>query len=307
MARMNGSMTSQVAGLAPGLGRPFGRGADDRPVFLLGIGAQKCGTSFLYEALADHPEVRLGEIKEMHVFDAYFMPRRFTEFHTRRKERLVKMLQADPRGAQARARVSSALRLVRMHYDIEEYVAYFRDRAREHRVTGEITPTYQALTEEHLAAVRDLLSPVFDLRVVYFMRDPVERVYSAMRMADRKAGKTDNPAHVRFAKTFDADFQRMHNDYPGTIRKIDAVFRRDQVFYGFFETLFNEQTFGAIQDFLGVARRMPDFGARVNASPRDTELPEDVAAAARAHYADVYAFCRDRFGADRIDAIWPAR
>ena len=37
--------------------------------FLLGIGAQKAGTSWLYEYLARRDEIFMSPIKEMHVFD----------------------------------------------------------------------------------------------------------------------------------------------------------------------------------------------------------------------------------------------
>ncbi len=35
----------------------------------LGIGAQKCGTTWLYERLAQHPQVRFPAGKEIHFWD----------------------------------------------------------------------------------------------------------------------------------------------------------------------------------------------------------------------------------------------
>jgi hypothetical protein len=36
--------------------------------FLLGVGAQKAGTSWLYRYLKSHPEIFMSPIKEMHFF-----------------------------------------------------------------------------------------------------------------------------------------------------------------------------------------------------------------------------------------------
>lgn len=42
-----------------------------KPSFV-GIGAQKCATSWLYRILEDHPEVALSQPKELHFFSAHF-------------------------------------------------------------------------------------------------------------------------------------------------------------------------------------------------------------------------------------------
>jgi hypothetical protein len=41
------------------------------PDFLI-IGAQKCGTTFLYQFLAQHPRVKSAFLKEVHYFDLNF-------------------------------------------------------------------------------------------------------------------------------------------------------------------------------------------------------------------------------------------
>jgi hypothetical protein len=48
-----------------------GTGAGALPDFLI-IGAQKCGTTFLYHLLCQHPYVRPATIKEVHFFDTNF-------------------------------------------------------------------------------------------------------------------------------------------------------------------------------------------------------------------------------------------
>ena len=44
--------------------------SNSKKVFLLGVGCQKGGTTWLHGQLAKHPEVDLGFTKEYHIFDA---------------------------------------------------------------------------------------------------------------------------------------------------------------------------------------------------------------------------------------------
>ena len=42
--------------------------------FLLGVGCQKGGTSWLHNYLSKHPNTNMGFTKEYHIFDALYMP-----------------------------------------------------------------------------------------------------------------------------------------------------------------------------------------------------------------------------------------
>jgi len=313
-----------------------------KPVFLLGVGAHKAGTSFLYNALKPHPQAAFVRPKEMHVFDAHFLPDTCGQFHrqrcaaladrlaaetpaperTARHAALATALRAEADGAAGAARdllaaeaadppamrqkrVATLLAHVRMHYDLDLYAAMFRERARGHALTGDITPAYQMLEAEHFAAIRDLLAPDFDLRVVFLMRDPIERVFSAMRMDDRNQKRTRNLAHERFGETFMHPKHSRRTDYPRLIKALEATFPPERLFFGFYETLFTPETFARLTNFLGLGALTPDFDTRVNASPTRGALPPEATAAARKFYAPVYDFCMARFGADKPRALWP--
>ncbi len=313
-----------------------------RPVFLLGVGAHKAGTSFLYRALDPHPQVAFSRPKEMHVFDAHFLPGMCGQFHRRRcaaladrlagetpapdqagrHGALITALRAEADGAAGAARdllaaeaadpdparkprVAAMLAHVRMHDDLGLYAAMFRDRVRDHALTGDITPAYQMLEAAHFGAIRALLAPDFDLRVVFLMRDPVDRIFSAMRMDDRNGNRTENLAHERFTGTFAAEKHRRRTEYHRLIGALESVFAPEELHYAFYESLFGPEEFGRLADFLGLDGLAPDFGTRVNASPTLGALPPEAIAAARDFYAPVYDFCMARFGAEHVRALWP--
>ena len=53
------------------------------PTFLLGVGAQKAGTSWLHDQLQRRNDVDFGFLKEYHVFDALELER-FASFRPKR-------------------------------------------------------------------------------------------------------------------------------------------------------------------------------------------------------------------------------
>lgn len=277
-----------------------------RPVFLLGVGAHKSGTSFLHRALRDHPQAALSNPKEMHVFDAHFLPQQCGQFHERRREALrIRLADEKPRSSpRAQERTAAMQRHLRMHHDLNEYLAYFRDLARGKALTGEITPSYQMLEAEHFAQIKALLEDDFDIRVVFLMRDPIDRVFSAMRMDDRNQNRHANLAHERFGTTFMHAKHKNRTDYDRLIPALEAVFAPEQLYFEFYENLFAPQSFTRLENFLGLDGLTPDFETRVNASPTLGKLNPGEVAAARSFYAPTYDFCRDRFGADRVEQFW---
>lgn len=278
-----------------------------KPVFVLGVGAQKAGTRFIYHALRQSQEVALSNPKEMHVFDARFIPEFGGEFHERRKRAAIEKLQRPDASASLSRRnnMKHILRHVAMHYDLGEYVSYFRELADSAPVVGEITPAYSMLGADHFETIRELLEPHFRVRPIFIMRDPVERVFSALRMTDRNQGRQRRFAHERFDRDFAKTGNAQRTQYDRTIRSLESIFRQDEIFYGFYEDMFRQTFFDRLCDFLGIRSIHPDFGTRSNQSPREVDLPQASAARARQHYADVYDFVRARFGKEYIHSIWP--
>ena len=121
------------------------------PSFMV-VGAQKAGTTWLFECLDEHPEVFVPRVKEVHFFD--------------RPE--------DSRFSQR-------------HRGLDWYLEQFSDDP-AFRARGELTPDY--MYYPHVAAELHALNP--DLRIVFMLRNPVDRAYSAYWMRRRHdAGLAD--------------------------------------------------------------------------------------------------------------------
>jgi hypothetical protein len=257
--------------------------------FLLGLGAQKAGTAWLHRYLESSPQCDPGFRKEYHVWDAVDLP----------SGRVVRERIEKQGGDRARFLVEP-----------DHYFEYFTGLlAGGARLTADITPAYAGLSAERLGAVRDGFSsrgarPV----AVYLMRDPVERIWSAVRMDVRRQGST-HPGAVenRLKVVSDDDQYDRRTRYDATIDRVDEVFGRDGAFYGFYERLFDAGTLRDLCAFLGIDFHEPDLGREVNVSPKDDgELSEDTVRALVRRFAPVYAAVAARFPEVDLPAIWPS-
>lgn len=306
--------------------------------FLLCIGCQKGGTTWLCEYLRDAPEVRVGVRKEMHVLDVYFLEAA-RDWHTRR----IKMAESDLGKlgfGEGKLKFALTNRIARhrkaqsLTGDLDDYARYFREIADEDgvEVVADLTPDYALLGPEHWRIVREKLEAQgFEVKVLFLMREPLGRLESVYRMAARNAievgergsGKivrtvkrlvargrhvmaqvAPEPTGERFLAFVRADRNLARTQYENTIAAVEAVFPPEDIRFDFYETLFRPESVAAINDFIGAANRPADFDERVNASPLQVPIAESERAEVRQLLEPTYRFCADRFGEDRIRAIW---
>ncbi|WP_233416891.1 sulfotransferase family protein [Halovulum marinum] len=278
--------------------------------FLLGVGAQKTGTSWLYRYLAEHPEAFMPMIKELHVFDAHFRPDWFGRYDRSFPRRLVQALDRQrARGqAQLTGRALQLLDRALIGEDIRRYPDLFRALPGPARLTGDITPSYAVLDAGHFRQIRQLLTDAgLKPRVVFLMRDPVERVWSATRMWGRKHG-IDDAEQLRAAALaqLDRPEELARSRYDHTVAALEAAFPAEELFFGFYETLFCDPSVRALCAHLGIRYLPGDYGRTINASPRPAELLPAQAQLIRRALAPVYEFCETRFGHD-LPATWRTR
>lgn len=309
---------------------------------LLCIGCQKGGTSWLSNYLRDMPEARLGVRKEMHVFDVHFLPES-RSWHLDRiagRDRQLARLEDTPANARRREQIAEQIEGYRFAQgltgDLGRYVDYFRAVAGTEppvEVVSDLTPDYSLLRASHWAEIRPLLEAGgFDVRVLFIMRDPVDRIDSAWRMAGRDAVRVAEvgrslasravlrgrallrhltasvapaPAEESFLDFARSDLALPRSRYDETIAAIEAVFAPGQIHYEFYESLFNNEAIERITRFAGLPFRPADFAARVNASPLQMPVGRSEVARVRELLEPTYRFCGERFGADRLAGLWP--
>jgi hypothetical protein len=229
---------------------------DKGPDFLV-IGAQRAGTTWLHRVLRQHPSLWLPPVKELHYFDRLETTRTILDPKERRRVGLKQLLSLDPWLVSYWLRARSD----------EWYARLFRDAKAKGLVAGEITPAYATLDETVLRRIKRLND---NIKLIFVMRDPVERAWSAVNNAAKKG--IDASTVEKSIKRARESGAAARSAYGDTIRRLEAVFPASQVHYCFFEDLRDrpEALTSDLFAFLGVAP----------VPPTQVQLPQAVNVAA---------------------------
>lgn len=275
--------------------------------FLLGVGCQKGGTSWIYEYLEAHPQADLGPKKEHHVFDALFVPDMQPDFQRRIGKLLAYLGGTGPLPDRATLRSASYL------FDIESYFEHFHYRLlrdAETRITADLTPDYCALPVEGFRMVRDgFLKRGVPVKVLFILRDPVARCWSHVRMLRRQdamAGRVPvyPTAEAQLAAQYATEHFQLRTRYDRTLAALGEVFAPSELHVVLYETLFTEPGITSLCEFLGITPVAPRLERRVHAAEPTLPPPDELQDAVARHYAPVYSAAMKRFGALVIEACW---
>ena len=271
------------------------------PTFILGVGAQKAGTSWVHAYLSKLPEVDLGFMKEYHVFDQKFVADKTPPLRKRIPNWLNSFF---PR--------NNAEQQLQFRRDKSKYVDYFASLvsgSSPSHITGDITPSYAALPASELARISGLLHNAgFKVKVIFLMRDPVERCISANRMYSRHLVRA-NPENLNLeaeilAKNYMKPRFAVRTRYDRTISNLEDVFDWEDIFYGFYEELFTSSSVARLCEFLELPFREADYGEIVNGAKVKSEIPRSLRMEIRTYYQQVYDSVGSKFGQDVIDRLW---
>jgi hypothetical protein len=247
----------------------------------LGIGAQKAATTWLEHCLRRHPEIWLPPRKELHYFD--------DQADGLRGGRLVFGSSSAVRRMRRELlpRIRSDIRFLNrkeLHWDLSYffgrrtdawYLALFPCHSRS--VSGEITPAYSILDEAAVAHVHSLLP---DVKLIFLMRDPIDRSWSQIRMDLAKMSRKICDLSLEEMITLaHSDTVALRSDYHRTLRNWGRHYAADRFFIRFLEDIRDEpqRLLQDLFDFLGVdpsENIAADLlGRRVHASRDNQEIP----------------------------------
>jgi hypothetical protein len=189
-----------------------------------------------------------------------------------------------------------------MQRDPKAYVKYFQSLVDDQKtLTGDITPAYAFLDEETFREIRELLEKAaFEIRVIFLMRDPVERIWSFVRMNSRRGLVTETPVTNRQLRKNFRDALKdpgtiARTNYQSTITTLERVFATEQIHYEIYEDLFNEIAMAKLMAFLGYEHHIDfDFERKVNSSDF-AKISIFHRKRAMKALKDQYEFCGHRF------------
>lgn len=258
-------------------------------VFLLGVGAQKGGTTWLANYLATSQGVASNGIKEYHVWDALHLPLC--------RKRLV---SAEDSRRDFRSAVTHALQQAPA-----KYFDYFDEmlKAKGAHTTFDITPSYCGLGRDvYGTIIAGFAAKDIATRAIFLMRDPVERCWSSARNTGRRKGGNTDVSEEQFIAHAQSAEAGMRTRYADTVRELEASFPASDLFFGLHEDMFEAENVLALSAFCGVTPRPALAEERIFSSPKTRPLAEDAMRKVALHYRDVYDFAAARF--PRVTALW---
>jgi hypothetical protein len=210
------------------------------PDFLV-IGAQRAGTTWIHLLLRQHKSLWLPPVKELHYFDKPEVTRTISDDKELRRVILLALY---------------APSLWHFPYLLgtrsqEWYEGLFARARTKGLVTGEITPAYATLDETVWRRVRAMNK---DIKLIFVMRDPVDRVWSSLNNTAKKNRLDGELTLATALKRAHSSGPTLRSDYPDTIRRLETVFPSQQLHFCFFDDLRSRPAEFArgLLNFLGV-------------------------------------------------------
>lgn len=239
------------------------------PDFLC-IGAQRSGTTWLYENLRCHPDFDMPPHKEIHYFNK--MERRVISWESvfSIKKRIL-----------LKSRVHSNLHSYSfrtLKWDLRYLFGKRNDdwyckllTGQYGKLRGDISPAYSTLDERTVKKI-SMLFP--NIKVIFLMRNPISRAWSHAKMDFIKFYKK-NIASVsvdEFIAHFESSASLKRTDYTRTLSIWESIIKPEKMFIGFFDDIIRQPyiLLKNICNFLGAysegISNLPLINTRVNQS-----------------------------------------
>ena len=219
--------------------------ANRGPDFLI-IGARRAGAAWLARTLSRHPDVWTPPIGEIHYFDR---SPRYPTSNRLADPRPWRRLTARTRSARENRReLVKNLSWDLLHKDRERlrwdakfffgrcddawYASLFDERFE--RVVGEATSGYAMLEIGDVEKVRRAFPSV---KILYILRDPVERSWSELRAHYDGRANLDAVRFDAMRDFFESEAHRRNCDYVGALERWGRVFPPQQIRVLFYEKL----------------------------------------------------------------------
>ena len=204
------------------------RAGSERAPDFYGIGAEKCGTTWLWQMFRDHPDIGVTLPKELRYFAHQNLNTGFANFSALQK--LLQDHRKVPKGPVFLERLATELRIA--YGGDSAYLRIFGSLMG--KSVGDISPQYCMLSGGGVADMKRLAP---EARIIFLMRDPVDRAISGGKM---KAGEehdvlTDDLVREKAFFAFQLDMSR----YSVMLDRFEAAFP-GRVFTGFLEDIISD-------------------------------------------------------------------
>ncbi|MBV7393372.1 sulfotransferase family protein [Mameliella sediminis] len=273
--------------------------------FFLGLGGQKCGSTWIQAYLARQPGSDFGRLGEYQTWE-HHLGGVFARYRAAEPSLLGK-LRARAKTTFGALEPAAHLRW-RLQKDPNQYFDYFAGLLSRDGITrtGDITPSYAELPAERLQSIIDgFRTRGITVKLLFSMRDPVDRLRSQLRMEMEKGRLPESPDNDGPMRAFYATTEaEARSRYDRTLNRIEAVFAPQDVFLTPFETLFTADGIAGLSRFANVPVDAQAGMRAVNSRAKGSGLSEELESEIARHYAPVYEATAHRL--PQVREAWPS-
>jgi hypothetical protein len=273
----------------------------------IGIGAQKAGTTWLSHNLQSHPEIWMPRNKELHYFDDRINDPRNPV--SRIYGRLTGKGHVNRRW---RRQVKSRLRAHwtrspgrELLWDLKYYAGAPGDgwyaslfEPGRRKVKGEITPAYSTLPLEDVAYIHNLVP---EARIIFMLRNPIERAWSQFVMRLDRSGQRELglTRYRKLLRNVEREGSRSRTNYLQALENWTAFYPEERIFVGFLEDIYfyPDELLGNVYRFLGVDASFRPQGAGEKVHARSAgRMTSDAAVYLAGLYREELSSLSEHFG-----------
>jgi hypothetical protein len=268
----------------------------DETTLLIHLGATRTGSKWVSNYFKEHSQILMSPIRVLNYFT------RAEHFHQHFEAALV-AAEAEFADKGGEAKPSAALvqlrDRVRMNHDPDAFLDYYRKRWTGEKVFADVTPSYYVEERDMFARMRDAHAKV---RFLLVMRNPIDRLWSGMRLA--RMGNPDYDPPAKLDQLLGAPLPPWRRNYITALTDLDAVAPQGHLKVCFFEEMFDMAQIGDLCAFLEIETEPADVTTAQNQS-EGVGLDEERRGRLYAKLAPVYRFVHDRHEG-RLPASWLA-
>lgn len=215
-----------------------------KKTFILCLGHQRCGTTWLYKHLAQSGHFAGGALKEYHIWDAL-------DIELLNEHRLV----SPPLGKENPDHFR-----YQMQKDANFYFDYFASLLDEEKtITADITPSYSALSFERIKKIKKGFAlRNIEVRAVLLLRNPIDRIKSAtsFNMNRKNFNEGIPPSATTFEEALKNYYQTEHceirTNYQRSVKNAQEALGPRNVYVAIYESMFTDENIDKISKFCGV-------------------------------------------------------
>ncbi|MDO5657824.1 MAG: sulfotransferase [Paracoccus sp. (in: a-proteobacteria)] len=264
---------------------------------VIGIGAQKGGTTWLNAMLSQHPRLWTTPFKEVHFFDHRFTleNRNWTPWHINRSAKML-LVQYEKKGIEPPQQVLDYLSMMTggKMFSNGWYKDLFAPAPQGTRPI-DITPEYSGLADEGVDFVSKFLP---NAQFIYILRHPVDRLISQLKMNMMRKRRKPVGVEAWMAEIEDPVLyaRGRYSDY---VPRWRARFGPDRLLILPFGDIARQPRdfLRRIEEFLDIpAHNYTGAGNKVFAAQPGLSVPDEVRAEIRNRVEGEFTFMQETFG-----------